>query len=101
MATDHTLLNVVRSSGPGKSIDAVLIDNLENKPGSVIAILRHSMTQLILSTNWIWILATLSVLLAEMSCSMIATILHVDTSKLLITKVKYLSISKIVPSIQK
>ena len=37
MATDHTLLNVVRSSGPGKSIDAVLIDNLENKPGSVIA----------------------------------------------------------------
>ena len=37
MRSDHTLLNVVRSQGPGKSIDAVLIDNLETKPGSVIA----------------------------------------------------------------
>ena len=37
MKTDHTLLNVVRSQGPGKSIDAILIDNLENYPGSVIA----------------------------------------------------------------
>lgn len=37
MTTDHTLLNVVRSQGPGKSIDAILIDNLETKPGSVIA----------------------------------------------------------------
>ena len=37
MRSDHTLLNVVRSQGPGKSIDAALIDNLETKPGSVIA----------------------------------------------------------------
>lgn len=37
MSSDHTLLNVVRSQGPGKSIDAILIDNLETKPGSVIA----------------------------------------------------------------
>ena len=37
MTSDHTLLNVVRSQGPGKSIDATLIDNLETKPGSVIA----------------------------------------------------------------
>ena len=37
MTTDHTLLNVVRSQGPGKSIDAILIDNLENISGSVIA----------------------------------------------------------------
>ena len=37
MTTDHTLLNVVRSQGPGKSIDALLIDNLETKHGSMIA----------------------------------------------------------------
>ncbi len=37
MATDHTILNVVRSQGPGRSRDAILIDNLEVKPGSVIA----------------------------------------------------------------
>ena len=37
MTTDHTLLNVVRSQGPGKSVDAILIDNLENISGSVIA----------------------------------------------------------------
>ena len=37
MTTDHTLLNVVRSQGPGKSVDALLIDNLETKPGSLIA----------------------------------------------------------------
>ena len=37
MSSEHTLLNVVRSQGPGKSIDAILIDNLETKPGSVIA----------------------------------------------------------------
>ena len=37
MTTNHTLLNVVRSQGPGKSIDALLIDNLETKHGSMIA----------------------------------------------------------------
>ena len=37
MTTNHTLLNVVRSQGPGKSIDALLIDNLETKGGSMIA----------------------------------------------------------------
>lgn len=37
MATDHTLLNVVRSQGPGKSRDAILIDNLETKAGSMVA----------------------------------------------------------------
>lgn len=37
MSSEHTLLNVVRSQGPGKSIDAILIDNLETKTGSVIA----------------------------------------------------------------
>lgn len=29
--TEHTLLNVVRSKGPGRIRDAVLIDNLENR----------------------------------------------------------------------
>ena len=37
MHTDHTLLNVVRSRGPGRIRDAVVIDNLETKPNSIIS----------------------------------------------------------------
>ena len=37
MHTDHTLLNVVRSRGPGRIRDAVVIDNLETKPDSIIS----------------------------------------------------------------
>ena len=34
LETSHTLLNVVRSKGPGRVRDAVLIDNLETRPDS-------------------------------------------------------------------
>ena len=37
MHTNHTLLNVVRSRGPGRIRDAVVIDNLETKPDSIIS----------------------------------------------------------------
>lgn len=40
--SQHTLLNVVRSKGPGRIRDAVLIDNLETKDGQSINFFKLS-----------------------------------------------------------
>ena len=60
MHTNHTLLNVVRSRGPGRIRDAVVIDNLETKPDSIISkgivgqvILQHPGTTNNVSYNFL------------------------------------------------